>query len=656
MKDLLLRATQLIVFRRVAWLLGLVWLVNPLRAVSQPLPPSKELATLRDETQQLLAADTNLDSVRVNRLNKLAFTYRIENITKTWQLSRQALRLAQHLRYDQGALSAYINLSYLYRGRNQYDSALYCAKRAITLADKLRNKEDMLRILYNITRIHIYLGNYSQAYALNAKGLELAQVLHNKKFEIFHIIQYGLVETELGEYEQARRYFDRALALAQKNKDYLSLAQAYGGLGDLNRRQARWNLAGYYYTKASAIYHRIYGVNGLLDNEINLAEMIDCQGNHQVAMVMARKLFRWAVALNITGELARTQLLLARTFLATGHPDSARFYGASCFTIARREGLRPEWHEAAQLLARANAQLKNWGVAYRYQLTATALADTLTGEATRRRIAGLQGEAAQKRQQIQLQLLQQRAYLQTQQQELTRLRHRQQLLMLAGLATLLLAMSGGLLWRYRHREHHRQEAMRTRIAADLHDEVGSMLTQISMQSTLLREGHYAPAQQQAYLEQMSEASRRAARQMSDAVWSIDARYDSAASLLDRLRDHAHEVLPAAGLELNFWADAGLATAVVPLATRQALYYIYKEALHNIVKHAQAQQVWVRLWLRGRQLELEVRDDGRGVLPTAGRPGGQGLPNMRMRTAAVGGAITFDATGLGTVLVVRLPLR
>ncbi|AMR27736.1 hypothetical protein A0257_11940 [Hymenobacter psoromatis] len=655
MNYLPLGAASLGVLRRISWLVSLSWLIIWRQAAGQALPPSKELTALRDEMQQLLAADTKQDSARVNHLNKLALALRIESPVKTWQLSVQALRLAQHLHYEQGKLSSYIDLSYSYRGRNQYDSALYCAKQAIDLADKLQNKQNMLRILYNIVRIYIYKGDYSQAYAANAKGLELAGILNEKRFKVLHTIQFGLIETELGNYEQARKYFDQASALAQGNRDYVSQAQAYGGLGDLNRQQARWSLAGYYYTKAAASYRHVYGADGLLDNEVNIAEMIDRQGDHQTALALARKLFRRATALRIDGEIARTQLLLARTFLATDQPDSARFYGASCFVKTQHDGLRPEGHEAAQLLAQANAKLKSWGAAYHYQLITTALADTLTGEATRRRIAGLQGEEAQKRQQIRLQLLQQRADLQAQQQELTRLRYRQQLTALAGLGALLLAMSGGILWRYRRRERRRQEALRTRIAADLHDEVGSMLTQISMQSTLLREGHYAPAQQQAYLEQMSEASRRAARQMSDAVWSIDARYDSAASLLDRLRDHAHEVLPPAGLELDFRADTALATATVPLATRQALYYIYKEALHNIVKHAQAQQVWVRLRLRGRQLELEVRDDGRG-LPSAGRPGGQGLPNMRMRTAAVGGTITFDTTGPGTRLLVRLPLR
>jgi hypothetical protein len=93
-----------------------------------------------------------------------------------------------------------------------------------------------------------------------------------------------------------------------------------------------------------------------------------------------------------------------------------------------------------------------------------------------------------------------------------------------------------------------------------------MLIQISMQSTLLREGRYAPNSKRTSTKCWRPA---AARQMSDAVWSIDSRYDSAASLLNRLRDHAHDVLPPANVELDIRADASIVTATLPLASRQA---------------------------------------------------------------------------------------
>ncbi|QKG58424.1 hypothetical protein GKZ68_18380 [Hymenobacter sp. BRD128] len=597
------------------------------------------------------------DTALVNRLNKQAFVLRINHALQTRQLAKQALRLAQQLHYDRGLLNAHFSLGYYYRGASKYDSALYHTQQALRLAAKLHSDYDRTRGLYNLARIYSEQGDYSRALDVNLQGLALAQAIHNRRAELFQLIESGLVEIPLGEYATAQTHFDQALRLAQSIKDKIGIGGAYSGLGDLNRQQAHWSLAGHYYTAAAASYHDVFNTQGMLPVELSIAEMTDRQGNHEAALAATRDLLRQALEAEWEGPAARAQLLLGRIYLAMGQPDSACYYGKRSLALNRGHRLRPAIRDAAQVLAQANAQLGKWHQAYEYQALAISYADSLTGEDARRRVAGLQAQESHRRQQIQQQLGQQQGRLQTQQQELAQLRYRQQLGALVVLGLLLAAGGSVFFWRYRHRETRRQEALRTRIAADLHDEVGSMLTQISMQSTLLREGRYAPAQQQVYLDQIAEASRLAARQMRDAVWSIDARYDSAASLLDRLRDHAHEVLPPAGLELDFGVEASIVSATVPLATRQALYYIYKEALHNVVKHAHARQVHVRLRLHHQQLELEVRDDGRGLASTSpGRPGGQGLPNMRMRARAVGGTIGLEAAQPGTRLIVRLPLR
>ncbi|MBO2029937.1 hypothetical protein J4D99_00930 [Siccationidurans ginsengisoli] len=605
-------------------------------APAQPSPPAR------------------LDTAYVNWLNKQAFLLRINQAAKTRQFAKQALVLAKQLHYERGMLNAHFSLGYYYRGASKYDSALYHTQQALSLASRLHSSYDRTRGLYNLGRIHFEQGDYSGALAINLQGLALAQAIHNRRAELYQLIQAGLIEIALGEYAAAQEHFDQALLLAQSLKDNIGIGGAYSGLGDLNRQQARWSLAGHYYTSAAASYHNVFNTQGMLPVELSIAEMTERQGNHAAAITAARSLLRQTLQADWEGPAARAQLLLGRIYLATGLYDSASYYAARSLALNRGHGLRPAIRDAAQVLAEANAQLGQWHRAYQYRALAISYADSLTGEDTRRRVAGLLAQASHRRQQIQLQLVQQQGRLQTQQQELVRLRYHQQLAALLVLALLLVCGGSGLLWHYRRREISRHEALRTRIAADLHDEVGSMLTQISMQSTLLREGRYAPAQQQEYLDQMAEASRRAARQMRDAVWSIDARYDSAASLLDRLRDHAHEVLPPAGLELDFGVETTIANATVPLATRQALYYIYKEALHNVVKHAHARQVHVRLRLR-QQLELEVRDDGDGLVSPS-RSSGQGLPNMRMRAQAVGGTIRLEAAEPGTRLVVRLPLR
>jgi signal transduction histidine kinase len=595
---------------------------------------------------------TRSDTAQVNWLNKQAFILRINSAAQTRRLAKQALRLAQRLHYDRGMLDAQFSLGYYYRGASKYDSALYHTQQALHLAAKIHSDYDRTRGLYNLARIYSEQGDYSRALDANLQGLALAQAIHNQRAELFQLIQTGLIEIPLGEYSAAQSHFDQALRLAQRIKDDIGIGGAYSGLGDLNRQQSRWSLAGHYYTAAAASYRDVFNTQGMLPVELSIVEMTERQGNHRVALVTTRRLLRQARQVNWDRPTARAELLLGRIYWDLGKPDSAYYFSRQSLAASSLHRLRPEIRDAAQVMAQASAQLGKWQEAYQYQALAVCYADSLTGEDARRRVAGLQAQAAHHRQQIQLQLVQQQGRVQAQQQELTRLRYQQQM---AALVLLLVALGAGLLWHYRLRETRRQEALRTRIAADLHDEVGSMLTQISMQSTLLREGHYASAQQQVYLDQMADASRRAARQMRDAVWSIDARYDSATSLLDRLRDHAHEVLPPAGLELDFGIEAGISTATVPLATRQALYYIYKEALHNVVKHAQAHQVYVRLRLRHHRLELEVCDDGHGLSSTS-RSAGQGLPNMRMRARAVGGDISLDDAQPGTRLLVRLPLR
>ncbi len=606
----------------------------------------------QDSLRRLLQTSTQPDTARVNRLYALGFSLRTNDAPQAMRLLWPALKLARQLGYQQGVVNTEFGLGYCYRANNRYDSALYYSQRAFQGATQLKDNFNRVRSFYSLARIYHERGDYGQALEMELEGLTLARALHSQKSILLLYAQLGLTNIALGEYATAQQQFEQALLLARRLRDPIGTGHVYSALGELNRVQSHWSLAGRYYAQAAASYRQVYNEIGMLPIELRLAEVTARQGGYAVAQAAAANLLARAQATGTSGQVAQAQQLLATIFLLTNQADSARHYAALSLSATRSHSLRQEAHDAALVLAQASAQLGHWAEAYRYQGLASIYADSLTSLAIRHRAAALQYTYSRSQQQTQIRLLTQQTRLQAQQQELVGLRYRQGV---GALAVLVLVAGGGLWGYYHRREARRQEALRTRIAADLHDEVGSMLTQISMQSTLLREGRYAPAQQQAYLDQMSEASRRAARQMSDAVWSIDARYDSAGSLLDRLHDHAHEVLPPTKVELDFWADAGVATVTVPLAVRQALYYIYKEALHNVVKHAQAQHVRVRLRLLARQLELEVRDDGCGM-PTTNRVGGQGLPNMRMRALAVGGAITLDATGPGTGVLVRLPLR
>ena len=190
------------------------------------------------------------------------------------------------------------------------------------------------------------------------------------------------------------------------------------------------------------------------------------------------------------------------------------------------------------------------------------------------------------------------------------------------------------LHRLRLRVVLREERLRTRLAAELHDEVGSLLARVTMRAELLRE--LDPSSSVA-LTELAEDSRRAATTMRDIVWAVDARADTLSALLDRMHDHLDATARVAG-----WATATLTldpalTAASPLRqdVRQHLYLIFKEAVTNAARHGVGiTAVRVVLGAAPRQgLTLTVENDG-GAVTKQGR-GGIGLKNMRQRAALLG---------------------
>jgi signal transduction histidine kinase len=142
--------------------------------------------------------------------------------------------------------------------------------------------------------------------------------------------------------------------------------------------------------------------------------------------------------------------------------------------------------------------------------------------------------------------------------------------------------------------------------------------------------------------------------MADVVWGLHTTSAELPEVLSHMRDHAHEVLPYADLAVNFAVTEEAAALRPSVLVCQTLYLVFKEALHNAMKHARgATQVTVELSRLDQQLCLSVRDDAPGPAP-AGRAGGHGLNSMRQRAEAAGGSLRIEAEAYGFGVVACLP--
>jgi tetratricopeptide (TPR) repeat protein len=587
--------------------------------------------------------------VRVNRLNALALALRTNNPARSAALFREALALATRLDYLLGRGHARFGLGYYYRDQSQYDSALAYTQTAYRDYRLLRNDYHKARALYGMARIYFEQGLYGQSMASCLEGLQLARSGRNQRGELFLLTQLGHTSTALGEYEHAHQYLNQAQQLAQRLHDPIGSGHAYTALGELSQQQQHWAQAQQYYEQAIESYQSVYNAQGLLPSRVRLLDMAERQGRAKQALTDGAELLHQATTAN---EICRLHLVLARAWLRAGQADSAAQHGLRSLRVSQASRLKEVSASAAELLAQVAARQNRFAEAYRYQQLTGTYADSLTGNATRRLVAALQFRASQEREQSQRREM-------AQQQQLAHLRQQRQTILWGGLTLLAAVVSGLGVWQYRRKQAARDLELRTRLAADLNNDVGALLQQISQQSGLLQEGLADGEAQRRQLDQISESSRSALRQLNDVVWSLDSKHDKLADLLDRFREYAHEVLDPVGVAVTFAFPSTQLTQPLSSLLRRNLYLIYKESLRNVLSHAScATVVAVSVQVvpgTPTQLALEVRDNCNVPAQPTERRTDYELRNISARAQSLGGISYSGNTPEGFRVYVAAPL-
>lgn len=202
---------------------------------------------------------------------------------------------------------------------------------------------------------------------------------------------------------------------------------------------------------------------------------------------------------------------------------------------------------------------------------------------------------------------------------------------------LLVLASGLLVYGFalvRLRQKLRVEKLRTRLSSDLHDEVSGLLSSIAMQSDVLRM-MTQDDRIQARLQNIGEVSRKAMTKMSDVIWSIDSRKDRVEDLLQRMREHADEVLLPINIRYQLEVGAIDHQRCIPVNIRQELFFIFKEAVNNIAKHSRADRVHVSFGNVNGHFQMVIKDNGQGANGTApANRTGQGMSNLQMRAQRI----------------------
>jgi ligand-binding sensor domain-containing protein/two-component sensor histidine kinase len=223
-------------------------------------------------------------------------------------------------------------------------------------------------------------------------------------------------------------------------------------------------------------------------------------------------------------------------------------------------------------------------------------------------------------------------------------------------ATLIFGLMIYAVHRYRVARLIELERVRTRIATELHDDIGSNLSRIALLSEVVRrQVSQGDPQVNERLSLIAGVSRESVDSMSDIVWAINPEKDHLGDLTQRIRRVAGDILAACDVELRFHARDVDPDIKLDVDTRREIFLVFKESLNNIVRHANCTEADIEFRLERGRLVLRMSDNGRGFDCTQAAEG-NGLASMKQRARNLGGELrATSAPGAGTTIVLSVPL-
>jgi len=222
------------------------------------------------------------------------------------------------------------------------------------------------------------------------------------------------------------------------------------------------------------------------------------------------------------------------------------------------------------------------------------------------------------------------------------------------LITVIIVISAYGAYRYKLSKILALELLRNKISTDLHDDIGSTLSSISILSDIA--AREKEQKSKKILGEISERSHQLMEKMDDIVWSISSKNDTVGNLFIRIQQFASSVLEAKDIEYDVQVPEKIKEFKLDMQKRQHIYLILKEAINNLIKYSGCSSVSINADCAGEMLKIEVADNGGGFDIGKTRLG-NGLNNMQKRTDLMRGKLEIKtAPGSGTIIILSVQIE
>ncbi|HKI44002.1 MAG TPA: tetratricopeptide repeat protein [Balneolales bacterium] len=589
-----------------------------------------------------------------------------------WLYYEKARVLAEKLNDDRGRSRYISHAIVLLNDEGKYDRALSLSEDMITIGVDLKDTTIQIKGYNDVANDYEYLGSLQDASEHYLTALRLANLLGNKRMEQRLNNNIASVFIELKDYAQANVYASESLRMAIANKDTAEMGSSLINLGLTERHLNRYEEALKHFDQTIQIGKSVHDPTLAADARIDKGVIYTQQNK----LDMARR--EYEQVRSMAEELKMPYYSLYAIFsLAVVDQQEHRYSRAAKFakqaiSIGEKIGAADELREMYDTLSVVLEKMGDLQGALAYRKKYDILNDSTMSANVRTNINRLQIQykAAQKDKEIAMQKLQ------LARNNVTIERKNNLLLIFAGGIFILLGLIFFSYWYYRERQKLQEQTIinfrkerevihlkaimqgkdeeRRRISAEMHDDIGSALTTIMYLCDNLK-GNGVPnaAGWNCTMDKITATSGKVVDKMNEIIWSMNKEYDTLDDLITYIRHNVVELLEDHDIDCHFNVPEQVPSTTLGGEKRRNVYLVVKEAVHNVVKHAEATEVFVDFAI-GDELCIHIRDNGRGIDMNNRNRFSNGLKNMQRRMEAIGGKFSIRSEK-GTAVNISLPL-
>ncbi len=500
---------------------------------------------------------------------------------------------------------------------NDPDSSIIYAKHALAIAEKFNYDAGMfwsIQTLHNA--LHI-TGNYTEELDYALKALPIAKRLNDLSAYGWSNGMIADSYTNLGDYTTAMPYI-RVVIKAMTDdfpkelySGYAVIVADYIGLHEYDSAMysARKSLE---LLKAQpALYNGNNDDSKYAKSQVYLylGEAFEVNAIYDSALYYYRRSMPFSVEMNMKIYVLDAYNGTAHVFKEQRQSDSAIWYAKKVLADKLTKAYPAAKLKAANLLADLYESKKATDSSLKYLRIAENLKDNIY---SREKTSAFQN-ALLKDQEKQKEI----------DSTTTGLKNRYTIYFLIVLFIVLVVIAGVII---RNRRIHQLQNIRNSIADDLHDDIGSTLSSISIMNELAKE---KSPEALPLLMSIGESTSAIQENMSDIVWTINPKNDQFENVMQRMQMFATEILDAKIIQLEFRNDASLNSTRLTMKQRKNLYLFFKEAINNAAKHSGAKKIIVNIIKSDSNIEMNISDDGSGF-NTSAIFGGNGMSSLKKR--------------------------